>query len=149
MRWSAAMRLIQRSLLMLIRLLRWLSWERRGCSPCSMSTSALPCGAPSKNRHAPVRCPAPQPPSARRRACAAAAAKHMFHMTALTTNVHAHILHDAEHPYFDLFKHLQALTSIQEGDILRRGHDDGAAHRNALRQRELDVARTGRHVDRK
>ena len=47
----------------------------------------------------------------------------------------------------DLLEHLQPLAGIGERDVLRRGHDHGAGDRHALRERELDVAGAGRHVD--
>ncbi len=42
---------------------------------------------------------------------------------------------------------LQALPRIEQRDVLRRRHDHGAGHRHLLRQRQLDVAGAGRHVD--
>ena len=53
----------------------------------------------------------------------------------------------AEHAHLDFFEHLETLARIQEGDVLGRRDDHGAAHRNALRERELDVAGARRHVD--
>ena len=65
----------------------------------------------------------------------------------LRADVHAHVLDDAEHRHVDLLEHLEALAGVGQRDVLRRGHDDGAGHRHALRQRELDVAGARRHVD--
>ena len=68
-------------------------------------------------------------------------------MAAVAAHVHAHVLDDAEHGHVDLLEHLEALAGVGERDVLRRGDDDGARDRHALRERELDVAGAGRHVD--
>ena len=47
----------------------------------------------------------------------------------------------------DLLEHLEALARIDQRDVLRRGHDHRAGHRHLLRERQLDVAGAGRHVD--
>ena len=65
----------------------------------------------------------------------------------LRADVRAHVLDDAEHRHFDLLEHAQTLARIEQRDVLRRRHDHGAADRHSLRQRELDIARAGRHVD--
>ena len=60
---------------------------------------------------------------------------------------HAHVLDDAEHRDFDPLEHLEALARVGEGDVLGGGDDDRAAHRDALREGELDVPGAGRQVD--
>ena len=77
---------------------------------------------------------------------AAAFAEHALLVAAVRADVDAHVLDDAEHRHVDLLEHLDALAGIGQRDGLRRGHDHGAAHRHALRQGELDVARARRHV---
>ena len=68
-------------------------------------------------------------------------------MAATAANVQAHVLDDAEHGDVHLLEHLEPFAGIRERDVLRRRDDDGAADGHALRERELDVARAGRHVD--
>jgi hypothetical protein len=60
--------------------------------------------------------------------------EYMFAMTTVAAYMNAHILDHAEYRYFDFFKHLQTLARIQQGYILRRSNDDGATHRDTLRQ---------------
>ena len=50
-------------------------------------------------------------------------------------------------PARHLLEHLEPLARVEQRDVLRRRDDDGAAHRHALRERELDVAGARRHVD--
>jgi hypothetical protein len=40
-----------------------------------------------------------------------------------------------------------ALLGVEQGDVLRRGHDHRAGDRHPLAQRQLDVAGARRHVD--
>ena len=68
-------------------------------------------------------------------------------MAAISADVGAHILNHAEDRDADLLKHLQALAGVEQGDVLRCGDDDGAGDRHLLRQRQLDIAGAGRHVD--
>jgi hypothetical protein len=58
-----------------------------------------------------------------------------------------HVLDDAEHRHVELPEHLDSAHRVEHGDVLRRGHDDGAGERNGLHHRELRVARTGRQID--
>src|SRR5690606_255067 len=46
-----------------------------------------------------------------------------------------------------LAEHLDAAAGVEQGHVLRGGDNDGAADRHRLRQAELDVAGTRRHVD--
>ena len=68
-------------------------------------------------------------------------------VTAVAADVQAHVLDDAEHRHVHLLEHLEPFAGIRERDVLRRGDDDRAADGHALRERELNVARAGRHVD--
>ena len=71
----------------------------------------------------------------------------MLGVAALRADVHCHILNDAQNGHAHLFKHLDAFFGVQQGDVLGCGDDDRARHGHALRQRELNVAGAGRHVD--
>src|SRR3569832_510752 len=79
-------------------------------------------------------------------ALAAALAEDVFGMAALAANVDAHVLDDAEHRHLYLFEHLETLAGVQQGDVLRRGDDDRAAHRDALRERELNITGARRQI---
>ena len=57
-----------------------------------------------------------------------------------------HVFDDAENRDTYLLEHLEALARIQQGDVLRGCDDYGAGNRHFLRQRQLDVAGTGRHI---
>ena len=65
----------------------------------------------------------------------------------LRADVRAHVLDDAEDRHADLLEHLEALARVEQRDVLRRRDDHRAGDRHALRQRQLDVAGAGRHVD--
>src|SRR3569833_1630539 len=82
-----------------------------------------------------------------RHALAAALAEDVFGVTAFAADMNAHVLDDAEHRYFDLLEHLKALAGVEQGNVLRCGDDHRAAHRDALRQRKLNVAGAGRQID--
>ncbi|MNT31392.1 hypothetical protein D3C72_1672250 [compost metagenome] len=58
----------------------------------------------------------------------------------------AHILDDAEQRHLHLAEHGDALARIDQRQILRRGDDDRAGKRHLLGDRELRIARAGRHV---
>ena len=47
-----------------------------------------------------------------------------------------------------LVEHLDAFDDIDEGEALRRGHEDGSGDREVLRQSQLHVAGPGRPVQR-
>ena len=61
--------------------------------------------------------------------------------------MHGHVFHQAQDRDTHFFEHLDALFGVQQGDVLRRGHDHGARHGHALAQGELDVTGARRHVD--
>jgi len=58
-----------------------------------------------------------------------------------------HVFDDAKAGDLNLAKHLDALFRIQQRYILRRGDDNGAGHRHLLRQCQLDITGSRRHVD--
>src|ERR1700742_5191743 len=58
----------------------------------------------------------------------------------------AHVLDDAEHGHVDLLEHRQSPPRVDQRQILRRRDDDGALQRYILRQRQLRVAGTRRHI---
>ena len=60
--------------------------------------------------------------------------------------MHGHVFHQAQNGHTHLLEHRDALACIQQGNVLRRGHDHRAGNGHALTQGELDIARTGRHV---
>ena len=70
----------------------------------------------------------------------------MLSVAAIRADMDTHVFDNAEHRNIDLFKHLQAFARIKQGDVLRRGDDNGAADRNALTQGELDIACSGRQI---
>ena len=65
---------------------------------------------------------------------------------AMPAGIHAHVLDHAEHRDLDLLEHLEGLAGIQQRDVLGGRHDHGPAHRDALAERQLDVAGAGREV---
>ena len=67
-------------------------------------------------------------------------------MAAVAADMHGHVFNNAEDGHAHLLKHLQALLGIDQGDVLRGGHDDGAGDGHALRQGQLDIASARRHV---
>ena len=67
-------------------------------------------------------------------------------MAAFAAHVHGHVLDDAEDGHAHFFKHLDALARVEQGDVLRRGDDDGTGHGHTLAQGQLDVAGAGGHV---
>jgi hypothetical protein len=77
----------------------------------------------------------------------AALAEDVLGVAALRADVDRHVLDDAHDRHADLLEHLEALARVDQRDVLRRRHDDGAGDRHLLRERELDVAGAGRHVD--
>src|SRR3569833_243771 len=78
---------------------------------------------------------------------AAASTKYVLSVTAVRTNVDAHVLDDAQHGHVDLLEHLETLARVGEGDVLRRCHDHSARHGDTLCESQLYVPRTGGHVD--
>ena len=68
-------------------------------------------------------------------------------MSALRTHMHRHVLHHTQNGHAHFFKHFDALSSVQEGNVLRRGHNDRARERHTLAQGQLNVASAWGHVD--
>ena len=68
-------------------------------------------------------------------------------MAAIGADVYGHVLDHAQHRYVDLAEHFHAFSGIEQRQVLGRGHDHRSCNRHFLRQRQLDVARTRRHVD--
>jgi hypothetical protein len=64
---------------------------------------------------------------------AAALTKDMLGMATLRTDMNGHVLDHPEDRNADLLEHLQALAGIEQCDVLGRGNDDRAGHRNFLR----------------
>ena len=59
----------------------------------------------------------------------------------------AHVLDHAQHGDVHLGEHLDAFAGVEQGNVLRGGHDHRAGYRHLLRQRQLNVAGSRRHVD--
>ena len=59
----------------------------------------------------------------------------------------AHVFDQPQHRHADFFKHLQPFFGIEQGDVLRRGNNHRAGHRDFLRQGELHIARPWRHIN--
>ncbi len=78
---------------------------------------------------------------------AAVAAENGFVVAALAANVDRHVFQHAEDGNVDLLEHVHGFAGVNQGDVLRGGHDYRAGHRNFLGQGELDVAGAGRQVD--
>ena len=70
----------------------------------------------------------------------------MLGMPAVRADVDGHIFHHTEHRDVHLPEHLHAFLGIQQGQILRRRDDNRTHHRHLLRQGQLDITRTRRHV---
>jgi hypothetical protein len=49
--------------------------------------------------------------------------------------------------HHELGKHADAFGHVDEGQLLRGGHNDGSGEGDRLAQRQLDVSRAGREVD--
>ena len=58
-----------------------------------------------------------------------------------------HIFHYAHDRNLYTVKEFNAFGGIHQRYILRSRHNDSASHRNALRQSELNIACTRRHID--
>jgi hypothetical protein len=74
-------------------------------------------------------------------------AEDSFLMPAMAADVQAHVLDDPEHGHVNLLEHLEPFARIGQRDVLRRRDDDRSADGNALSERQLDIAGSGRHVD--
>ncbi len=60
--------------------------------------------------------------------------------------MHAHVLDDTQHGHLHFLEHDNAFFGVDQRDILRRGHHNGAGNRNVLRQRQLNITGARRHV---
>ena len=78
---------------------------------------------------------------------AAALSEDRLRVPAIRADMHAHVLDDAHDGHTHLVEHLEPLARIDQRNVLRCGHDHGAGYGHLLRERELDVAGAGRHVD--
>lgn len=61
-------------------------------------------------------------------------------VTALRAGEEGHVAHHAEHGDVHALEHAEAADGVAQGDVLRRGHDDGAVEDDLLADGELDVA---------
>ena len=113
--------------------------ERRALSG-SATTVGRPPSASSRIRASSGSSPSSVTPYSAARRAPPPAPKMCSAWPQLRAHMHAHVLDDAEHRHRDLLEHRQALAGIGQRDILRRGDDDRAGDRHALRERELDVA---------
>ena len=68
-------------------------------------------------------------------------------LIALVTDKIAHIFNDTEDRYFDLAEHGQTFPGIGQRQILRGGDNHGPGQRGLLRNRQLNVTGSGRHID--
>src|SRR3989304_9666442 len=58
----------------------------------------------------------------------------------------AHVLDYAEHRHLHFLEHLYGPPRVNEGYVLRSGHDYRAGERDGLHERELYVSGAGRQV---
>ena len=65
---------------------------------------------------------------------------------ALAAYVHAHVFDDTQNRNTDFLEHLQTLARIQQGDVLRCGHNHGTRDRYFLRECQLNIAGARRHI---
>lgn len=71
----------------------------------------------------------------------------MVRFAALRADEDRHVLYDPENRHVHLLEHAKPLLRIDQGNVLRRRHDDRTRDRHGLRKSELNVARPRRHVD--
>ena len=71
----------------------------------------------------------------------AAMAEDLVALAALGADEIAHVLHDADHRHIHLAEHVEPFAGIDQGQVLRGGHDHRARQRRLLGQRQLHVAR--------
>ena len=76
----------------------------------------------------------------------AAFAKNVIARARIGSDEVAHIFDHAEHRHGDGFEHAQRAAHVDEGNFLRRGYQHRALHRDQLRQAQLYVAGSRRHV---
>ena len=68
-------------------------------------------------------------------------------MSAFRALKERHVFDDPQNRDVHFLEHAQPLLGIKKRNVLRRRHDDRPRHRHGLRERELNVARSRRHVD--
>src|SRR5208282_3604804 len=78
---------------------------------------------------------------------AAAVRKDLVAAATLAADVIAHVLDHAEHGHVDLAEHLDAALYVDKREVLRRGDDNAAGKRDALRNRKLRIAGAGRKIE--
>ena len=61
-------------------------------------------------------------------------------VTTLRTGEEGHVTHHAEHGDVHALEHAEAADGVAQGDVLRRGHDDGPVQDDLLADGQLDVA---------
>ena len=76
----------------------------------------------------------------------AAGTKDRLMMTAVAADMHAHVFDNAQNRHLDFFKHDDAFFSVDQRDVLRRGDHHSPRDRNVLRQSQLNVTGTRRHI---
>ena len=86
-------------------------------------------------------------PCLRREALAAAAPEDLGRLAAVRADERAHVLDDADDRHVHPVEHRQRLLDVEQRDVLRRRHEDRAADRDGLGERQLGVGRAGRLVD--
>ena len=77
----------------------------------------------------------------------AAVAEDVALVAAVRADEGAHVLDDAEHRDVDLAEHVEALSGIQQGDVLRCRDDHRAGQRHLLGHGQLGIAGARRHID--
>ncbi len=82
----------------------------------------------------------------RRQFFCTAGAEDRLVMTTVAADVHAHVLDDTEHRHLDFLKHHDAFFGVDQRDILRRGDNNRPGDGDVLRQRQLDITSTRRHI---
>src|SRR6202035_5600645 len=76
-----------------------------------------------------------------------AMAEDIFAFAAVRADEITHVLDQPQVRDFQRVEHLDGAPDVGRRDVLRRGDDHGARHRDALRHRQLHVARPRRQVD--
>ena len=71
----------------------------------------------------------------------------MLDLAAAGANEDRHVFDDADQGNVHLLEHSETLLRINERNVLRSRHDDGARQGRALRELQLNVARSRGHVD--
>ena len=75
-----------------------------------------------------------------------AVAEHAVALAAVGAHKVAHVLHHAEHGHVHHLSHFDSLFYDHAHQLLRRGDDDNAVERDALKNRQRNIAGSGRHI---